>query len=657
VRGRERIHAFRTPEERLADIMAGSLPVSGSGSLPVPEPSEAPTSSPAQPLWRDPLLLSAFLAVGLLLSYQLAVTLLQPAWIRTVTDWLQVGVAWSGLLVVGLVSRWFTRAGLPIARSWWWVSVGLLCYALASTVWRAQYQALFPNHVPIPSWNDLVFALQYPCFLLALLLAPRGRPSVQYAFVILDTCLLLGAAFALSWSFLLAPIYQSSQQSLAAKLVLLMYPVGDLALFFGLTVIWLHFREYVKEQQATLALLLVGSVCLFVGDTWFALLLLHTSSYRAGSPPDLFWLAFYLLLPLSGLVRFRIAHRARAGASVWPVSHQPDILPQDLMAGLQVAFPVAGALLASTVLLMQAARGTSAFHPLGPLLIGLGLLGLALARQVLTAVDNERLHRAREAALRQAAAQMETFLGIAGHELKNPLASMRLGLQVVEGRMRRLLRHERVKGTDVAPLLEPLLEPVVQVERQEARLDRLVDDLVDVARVKAGRLDFHLAPADLATVVRESVEEQCRVHPERTILLACPGERQVLVVADAQRLEQVMTNYLTNALKYSSAERSVAVGLQVDGQQAQVCVHDEGPGLPPEDQEHIWDRFNRAPGIAVQSGSGVELGLGLYISRCIIEQHHGQVGVQSAPGQGSTFWFSLPLDTPESAHSTSASEH
>jgi signal transduction histidine kinase len=117
----------------------------------------------------------------------------------------------------------------------------------------------------------------------------------------------------------------------------------------------------------------------------------------------------------------------------------------------------------------------------------------------------------------------------------------------------------------------------------------------------------------------------------------------VPVVADAQRIGQVVTNYLTNALKYSPADRPIEVGLEVDAQQARVWVRDEGPGLPPEDQKHIWDRFYQAEGVAVQSGSGVGLGLGLHISRTIIGQHYGQVGVQSAPGHGSTFWFTLPL--------------
>jgi signal transduction histidine kinase len=620
--------------------MACSTPFPG--SLPAPGPHEASRTFSVHLLWEDLRLRIAIPVAGLLLVYQLIVTLLQPPWIGPVTDWLQALVAWSGLLVVGLVSRWLTQAIQPSwARSWWLVSAGLLAYALGRTVWLVENQALVPHRVPSPSWPDLFIALQYPFFLLALLLVPRAYPALQQARIVLDGCLLLGAGLALSWYFLLAPIYLSSHQSLLGKLVNLSYPLGDLAIFFGLTVIWLHYRQY-ELDHAVEALLLAGIVCLVVADTWVAILLLHASSYQAGSPPDLFWMAFYLLVPLAGLVRLRIAQLTLAGGLASRTSQRPpNLRRQDLVAGLHVTAPAAAALLVSAVLFIKGELLTSALHPLAPPLIALGLMGLALLRQGLTAVDNERLRREREEALRQTTVQMETFLGVAGHELKTPLASMRLGLQVVEQRIRRLLQRERVEVTDVAPLLEP----VARVERQEARLDRLVDDLVDVARVKAGRLDLHLAPTDLTAIVREAVEEQRRVHRERTLVLAYPAELRVPVVADAQRIGQVVTNYLTNALKYSPADRPIAVGLQVDGQHARVWVRDEGPGLPPEDQQHIWDRFYRVPGIAVQSGSGVELGLGLHISRTIIEQHHGQVGVQSAPGQGATFWFTLPLAT------------
>src|SRR5262249_20089656 len=155
-----------------------------------------------------------------------------------------------------------------------------------------------------------------------------------------------------------------------------------------------------------------------------------------------------------------------------------------------------------------------------------------------------------------------------GHELKNPLANIQLGLQLVERRIRRLIQREWVEGTDVLPLLEP----VEQVEHQEERLHRLVNDLVDMSRVRVGQLDLHLSLTDLAGIVCEAVKEQCQIHPERTLLLDCPQELRVPVLADAYRLGQVVTNYLTNALKYSPADRPVAVGLKADNQQARVWV-------------------------------------------------------------------------------------
>ena len=105
-------------------------------------------------------------------------------------------------------------------------------------------------------------------------------------------------------------------------------------------------------------------------------------------------------------------------------------------------------------------------------------------------------------------------------------------------------------------------------------------------------------------------------------------------MADAERLGQVVTNFLTNALKYSREAAPVAVGVQMENQQGRVWVRDQGPGMGPLKQEQIWERFHRVPGIEIQSGSGIGLGLGLYISKTIIEHHHGQVGVESTPGQG-----------------------
>src|SRR5262249_53053432 len=153
-------------------------------------------------------------------------------------------LAWPTLLGVALLSFWFTRTGQGVALCWWPISVALFSYAVARTVWLVENQFLFPHHVPFPTISDLFYVLQYPFFLLALLLVPHIRLRIRGVVVVMDACLLLGAAFALSWYFLLAPIYLGSHETPLGKLVNLSYPVGDLAILFGLTVIWLRYRQY-----------------------------------------------------------------------------------------------------------------------------------------------------------------------------------------------------------------------------------------------------------------------------------------------------------------------------------------------------------------------------------------------------------------------------
>lgn len=141
----------------------------------------------------------------------------------------------------------------------------------------------------------------------------------------------------------------------------------------------------------------------------------------------------------------------------------------------------------------------------------------------------------------------------------------------------------------------------------------------------------------------EAVREQRLAWPQRPIPVEMPYE-PVPVTADAERIGQVVTNYLTNALKYSAEDLPVVVSLRMERGAARVAVHDEGPGLTPEQAEQVWERFHRVPGIEVRSGSGVGLGLGLHISRTIVERHGGVVGVESVPGEGATFWFTLPVE-------------
>lgn len=248
--------------------------------------------------------------------------------------------------------------------------------------------------------------------------------------------------------------------------------------------------------------------------------------------------------------------------------------------------------------------------------------------------------RARELALQETARQMDAFLGIASHELKTPLTSIRGNLQLVKRYLTRLQAATTEEPvTSGLATVQGLLD---RAERQTSVQNRLVNDLIDVSRIQTNQLDLRLAPCDLVMIVREVVEDQRIVVPTRTIRWGT-AVLEADVLADADRVGQVVNNYLTNALKYSETDKPVDVRMEWEETMMRVSVQDYGPGLSFAQQQHIWDRFSRVEGIEVKSGTGVGLGLGLYICRNLIERQGGQVGVESEEGQGSTFWFTLPL--------------
>jgi signal transduction histidine kinase len=273
--------------------------------------------------------------------------------------------------------------------------------------------------------------------------------------------------------------------------------------------------------------------------------------------------------------------------------------------------------------------------------------------------------RASELALREANRCMEEFLSIVGHELRTPLTSVlgnvQLAVRWVDQvrqaeedesaafgvRRSALGRASPERQTPNAERLEKVATLLQRVERQGRVLSRLVNEMLDIVRIQAGRLALRPEPTDLAALVCEVVQEHQQRAPQRTIDLDVPSAEEVLVCADAERLAQVVASYLSNALKYSAADQPVMVGLRTEGSAARVWVRDRGPGLPAAEQARIWERFYRVPGIGHQDGASVGLGLGLHISRGIVERQGGQVGVASTPGEGAIFWFTAPLASHE----------
>lgn len=233
-------------------------------------------------------------------------------------------------------------------------------------------------------------------------------------------------------------------------------------------------------------------------------------------------------------------------------------------------------------------------------------------------------------------------IAVASHELRTPLTTIKGYVQLAKRHLARIMAQEEAKVREIRDQLGTIQGLLDRTERQVGVQSHLVNDLLDVSRLQTNRLELHIALCDLAEVVREAVENQRSITPTRTIRLQV-DEPEVLGLADAERLGQVVNNYLSNALKYSEVDRPVDVRLQIDGSFARVSVRDQGPGLSPAEQERVWERFYRVEKPRVQSGSGVGLGLGLYICQMLISRHNGDVGVESKEGEGSTFWFTVPL--------------
>jgi signal transduction histidine kinase len=244
-----------------------------------------------------------------------------------------------------------------------------------------------------------------------------------------------------------------------------------------------------------------------------------------------------------------------------------------------------------------------------------------VARRAALAVAHARLLHDAQAAARA----REEFLQVASHELRGPLGTLRLGVQI-------LLRDHHA-GSSKSP--EPRLR---MIERQAERLVRLADALLDVSRITSGRLSLAREEGDLAALVREVVARYAEEASDAGCALTCDVPGPVRAAFDASRIDQVLSNLVSNALKYGHGQ-PVHVALAAAEGSARLSVADRGIGIEPADQARIFGRFERAVSGRHYSG----LGLGLWIVHQIVAGHGGRIEVTSAPGAGSTFAVELPL--------------
>lgn len=229
--------------------------------------------------------------------------------------------------------------------------------------------------------------------------------------------------------------------------------------------------------------------------------------------------------------------------------------------------------------------------------------------------------------------QKDDFISVASHELKTPITSLKGFAQLLER------RFQHAGDTRSATMLQ-------KMDGQLNKLTSLVEDLLDATKIESGHLRFHYSSFDYNALIAEIIEETQRITTKHTI--ARDLAASVALWADRERIGQVLTNLLTNAIKYSPQANSVLVKTRCTADAIITSVQDFGVGIPPEKQSHLFERFYRVEGDNQATYPG--LGLGLYIAAEFVKRHGGTIWVKSAEGQGTIMSFSLPLPQASADH-------
>ncbi len=253
-------------------------------------------------------------------------------------------------------------------------------------------------------------------------------------------------------------------------------------------------------------------------------------------------------------------------------------------------------------------------------------LAIALAWQRQETAQHARAAEQHAQAAELARQRLQEFLGMVAHDLRNLLAAILGSLQI--------LAH---RATQPSPARQQHV--LLLIDTAAHSMSRLLDDLRDASTIGAGHFAIHTAQTDLAAIARRVVELQQASAVDHRLTVNAPARLEG--TWDGERLNQLLTNLVSNALKYSPAGSEVQVSMHGGAGEARVCVSDHGIGLSPDQIQRLFQPFTR-----LRYGQDVQgVGLGLYISKAIVDAHGGRIWVESAPGQGSTFTVALPQGT------------
>jgi signal transduction histidine kinase len=252
-------------------------------------------------------------------------------------------------------------------------------------------------------------------------------------------------------------------------------------------------------------------------------------------------------------------------------------------------------------------------------------------RQMLLAQDIQEQWRDLERVERM----KNEFLATVHHELRTPLTSILGSLSLING---------KVAG-ELPPKAGLLIEMAF---RNAQRLSRLIDDVLDVAKLEEERIELHRKVVDVRPLLEEALAANQSFADKVGVQLLLEVERPAQIRVDPDRFSQVLANLLSNAIKHSKAGDGVRVKCAIEAAECRVSVIDQGPGVPAEFMKRLFEKFSQADGSDRRARGGT--GLGLYISRLLVQRMAGTIGVESEPGKGACFYVSFPLEEGRSGH-------
>ncbi|HEU4668096.1 MAG TPA: response regulator [Arthrobacter sp.] len=510
------------------------------------------------------------------------------------------------------------------ARAWTLMAAALLMWAAGMAVY-ASY-GLANDHVyPFPSLADALFlGYSVPAVVALFAFKRRGRNHVALYRAVMDAAVIAGSVLVVSWYMVLGPAFEAEGDPLA-RFTGMAYPVVDLVITS--LVLVLAVRRQPGERRPWLCLG-GGLLVLAATDSIYVRMTFDGVTGTTGSPLALGWIVAFLLIALAPLAPYGETagpHRAGYTLALELLPYVPLLVAVVLFAGPHLA-------------------------ELEPflLVVGAALLVFVMARQVLiifenitlttgledeVAVRTRELESAREAAMESSRLKSE-FLATMSHEIRTPMNGV-VGL--------------------TALLLETPLDPT---QRQYAEgvkgageaLLALINDILDFSKLEAGKVDLEARPFDPRTLVEEVAGLLAEPAQAKSLELIayCEPEVPARLVGDSGRIRQVLLNLASNAVKFTaSGEVSIRVTTNdpdvAAGSTATVCfeVRDTGIGIHRSQHDRLFQSFSQADASTTRRYGGT--GLGLAICRRLADAMDGDIGVESAPGKGSTFWFRLPL--------------